>query len=67
MDTEAIVAVFPSRVILTKAMDRIMELEYINVRHAAIIAKAKDGEVVILDDDISPDEGSIAGGLWGPP
>ncbi len=65
MDTEAIVAVFPSRVILTKAMDRIMELEYINVRHAAIIAKAKDGEVVILDDDISPDEGSIAGGTLG--
>jgi len=65
MDTETIVAVFPSRVILTKAMDRIMELDYINVRHAAIIAKANDGEVVILDDDISPDEGSIAGGTLG--
>ena len=65
MDSEAIVAVFPSRVILTKALDRVMELDYLTVRHAAIIAKARDGEVVILDDDISPDEGSIAGGTLG--
>ena len=33
--------------------------------HAAIIAKAKDGEIVILDDDISPNEGAIAGGTLG--
>jgi uncharacterized membrane protein len=65
MNGEIIVAVFPSRVILTKALDRVMELDYIKVRHAAIIAKAKDGEVVILDDDISPHEGGIAGGTLG--
>ena len=57
MNGDPIVAVFPSRVILTKALDRIMELEYLDVRHAAIIAKARDGEIVILDDDISPNEG----------
>ncbi len=65
MNGDPIVAVFPSRVILTKALDRIMELEYLNVRHAAIIAKARDGEIVILDDDISPNEGAIAGGTLG--
>lgn len=65
MSGEVIVAVFPSRVILTKALDRVMELEYLNVHHAAIIAKAKDGEIVILDDDISPNEGGIAGGTLG--
>jgi len=65
MNGEIIVAVFPSRVILTKALDRVMELDYLTVRHAAIIAKAKDGEIVILDDDISPNEGGIAGGTLG--
>jgi uncharacterized membrane protein len=65
MNGDPIVAVFPSRVILTKALDRIMELEYLAVRHAAIIAKARDGEIVILDDDISPNEGAIAGSTLG--
>ena len=65
MNGDPIVAVFPSRVILTKALDRIMELEYLDVRHAAIIAKARDGEIVILDDDISPNEGAVAGSTLG--
>ncbi len=65
MNGEPIVAVFPSRVILTKALDRIIEMDYINIRQAAIIAKAHDGEIVILDDDISPNEGGIAGGTLG--
>lgn len=65
MNGDPIVAVFPSRVILTKALDHIMELDYLTVRHAAIIAKAKDGEIVILDDDISPNEGAIAGSTLG--
>jgi hypothetical protein len=65
MDSETIVAVFPSRVILTKALDHIMEMEDLEVRHAAIIARAHDGEIVIVDDDISPNEGGIAGGTLG--
>ena len=65
MSGDVIVAVFPSRVILTKALDHIMELDYLNVRHAAIIAKARDGEIIVLDDDISPNEGGIAGGTLG--
>jgi uncharacterized membrane protein len=65
MSGETIVAVFPSRVILTKALDHIMELDYLNIQSAAIVAKANGGEVVILDDDISANEGGIAGGTLG--
>ena len=65
MSGKLIVAVFPSRVILTKALDRIMELEALDIQHAAIVAKAASGETVILDDDISADEGGVAGGTLG--
>lgn len=65
MAEEMIVAVFPSRVILTKALDYLMELESVKIIHAVIIAKAKDGEIVVLDDEISTDEGAIAGGTLG--
>jgi uncharacterized membrane protein len=62
---ELIVAVFPSRSVLTKALDHLMQLKDLSIDHAAIVAKADDGEVVILDDNIGPDEGGIAGGTLG--
>jgi uncharacterized membrane protein len=62
---ELIVAVFPSRSLLTKAVDHLMGLPDLKIERAAIIAKAATGEIVILDDDISPDEGGIAGGTLG--
>ncbi|MBZ0292329.1 MAG: hypothetical protein K8L99_07150 [Anaerolineae bacterium] len=65
MSGETIVAVFPSRAILTKALDRITELEVLNIQHAAIVAKAHDGEIVVIDDDISANEGAITGGTLG--
>jgi uncharacterized membrane protein len=65
MKGEIIVAIFPSRSVLTKALDRVMELDYIDIQRAAIIAKAASGETVILDDDLSADEGGIAGGTLG--
>jgi uncharacterized membrane protein len=65
MGREAVVAVFPSRAILAKALDRIMELDDLKITDAAIVARAKDGEVIVLDDDISADEGAIAGGTLG--
>lgn len=60
-----IVAIFPSRRTLTLALDHLMEVDDLDIRRAVIIAKAKSGEVVILDDDIGPDEGSITGGTLG--
>lgn len=65
MPGELIVAIFPSRAILTRALDHIMEMDDLEIQHAAIVAKAASGEVVILDDDISADEGGIAGGTLG--
>ena len=65
MTDNIIVVVFPSRKVLTQALDRIMELDYVGVRRAAIVAKAANGETVILDDDITPDQGGIAGGTLG--
>jgi uncharacterized membrane protein len=65
MSNRIIVAVFPSRVILTKALDYLMELEDITLQRAAIVAKAASGETIILDDDISADEGGVTGGTLG--
>ena len=65
MSNRIIVAVFPSRVILTKALDRLMELDDITLQRSAIVAKAASGETIILDDDISADEGGITGGTLG--
>lgn len=65
MPGELIVAIFPSRAILTRALDHILEMEDFDIQHAAIVAKAASGEVVVLDDDLSADEGGIAGGTLG--
>jgi uncharacterized membrane protein len=65
VSNNVIVAIFPSRTILTKALDRILELDYIDIKHAAIIAKAANGEIIVLDDDLSADEGGITGGTLG--
>jgi uncharacterized membrane protein len=65
MSGEIIVAVFPSRAILTRALDRLVKMEYIDIQRAAIVAKAASGETIVLDDDVSPDQGGIAGGTLG--
>src|SRR4051794_1266542 len=65
MADELIVAVFPSRKMLTKALDHLVELVDLEILHAAIVAKARNGEVVVLNDEIGPDEGGITGGTLG--
>ncbi len=65
MVEEFIVAVFPSRRMLTKALDHLTEMTDLEIRHAAIVAKARNGEVVVLDDELGPDEGGITGGTLG--
>ena len=61
MAEETIVAVFPSRVILGKALDHIGQLDDLALKQAVIIARARDGEIVVLDDDISSREVTLAG------
>ena len=65
MSSELVVAIFPSRTTLTKALDHLMGIKDLHIEHAAIVAKANSGEVIFLDDDIGPDEGGITGGTLG--
>lgn len=65
MATELLVAVFPSRSVLTKALDHLMSIPDLKIRRAAIVAKATTGETILIDDDISADEAGIAGGTFG--
>jgi uncharacterized membrane protein len=60
-----IVAVFPTRRALTRAVDYLKENAVVEIQRAAIVAKAAGGEVLVLDDDLSPDEGGVAGGTLG--
>jgi uncharacterized membrane protein len=57
--------IFPSRGTLLDAVERIKSLPYVKIKHSAVIAKAEDGETVIYEDDINPNEGGIAGGTLG--
>lgn len=63
--SQVIMLMFPSRGTLLDAVDAIKQLDYVKIKHSAVIAKAEDGETVVYDDDISPNEGSIAGGTLG--
>jgi uncharacterized membrane protein len=65
MATEYIVAVFPSRGVMMRALERVTKLDYVDIRRAAIVVKATSGETVVLNDGIGPDEGGIAGGTLG--
>jgi len=65
MARDVIVLVFPSRTALVRALEYLMERDNFDIKRAALVAKAADGEIIILDDDISPDEGGIAGGTLG--
>ncbi len=62
---ELVVAIFPSRALLTKAIDHLTQHSETKIQRAAIISKATSGETLILGDDISPDEGGVAGGTLG--
>ncbi len=65
MHNELIAAVFPSRSTLAKALDHVMALDDLKIQRAAVISKAQSGETIVVGDDISPDEGAIAGGTLG--
>ncbi len=65
MSGEIVLLVFSSRTVITKALDRMATLDYIDIRRGAIVAKAQSGETILLDDDVSPDQGGIAGGTLG--
>jgi uncharacterized membrane protein len=63
--SEVIMLVFPSRETMLDAIDQIKGLGYTSIKHLAVIAKAEDGETLVYEDDITPNEGGIAGGTLG--
>lgn len=62
---DILVIIFPSRSFLVRALEHLNTHDDIDIQRAAIVAKAADGETIILDDDLSADEGGIAGGTLG--
>ncbi len=59
------VLAFPSQTVLTKALDRMAGLDYVHIRRGAIVAKTEQGESIVLEENITPDEGGLAGGTVG--
>lgn len=62
---EIIMFVFPTRGRLVDASEIIRDTPHIKVIHSAIVAKAENGEALIMEDDINLDEGAVAGGTLG--
>lgn len=65
MNTNIVVAVFPSRAVMLRALNHLTDTESILIKRAAVVAKAATGEFVVLDDDMSPNEGTLAGLVLG--
>ncbi|MEL6148817.1 MAG: hypothetical protein AAFV33_20545 [Chloroflexota bacterium] len=65
MHDQIIVAVFPSRTILAKALDYLTEEMVVDIQQAAIVVKDATGEVLVLNDDIGADEGGLVGSVMG--
>jgi uncharacterized membrane protein len=63
--SEIVMLVFPSRGTMLDAIDTIHSLSYTEVKHSAVIAKAEDGETMVYEDDISPNEGALTGSTLG--
>jgi len=62
---DLVLTIFPSRSTLTKALDHLIHASEIEIKRAAVLTKANTGELVILDDEIGPEEGGVAGGTFG--
>ncbi len=65
MQDQIIVAVFPSRRVLLSALDYILEEAAAEVRRAAVVARSKTGEILVLDDSLDAEDGGTLGGLVG--
>jgi uncharacterized membrane protein len=62
---DLILVQFPTRHALTEALNHLKTLDALHMEGAAVIARAQDGEVTVLEGHIGPDEGGIAGGTLG--
>ena len=65
MTDDLILIQFATRHALTEGLNHLMMVEELHIEHAAVVARAQDGEVTVLEGHIGPDEGGIAGGTLG--
>jgi len=65
MASQLLIATFSSREEMLRAFDALTMKHTNHIKHAAVISRPTDDEVVIMDDDLSPDEGAIAGSAMG--
>lgn len=65
MSTQSLIIIFPDRAHLTQAIEALHDQHPALLEHAALIVQAEDNEVIILEDDLSVDEGALAGGTLG--
>jgi len=63
--SQIIMLVYGTRSGLADAAVKLLDLDYIKPKHMALLARAESGEVTVLDDDINPNEGAVAGGTLG--
>lgn len=65
MASQVIVVQFSSRSTLSRALEHLYTMDALKIKRAAIIAWAKTGETVILNDAITHSEGTLVGGVLG--
>lgn len=65
MSQQIIVAVFPSRSVLTEALDALQNEATMHIEKAIVVIKQKSGKVRIIDDNIGTSEGRFVGGAMG--
>ena len=63
--SKVVMLVFPSRGTMLDAVDQLHRIPHLKINHSAVIAKAEDGETVVYEDDVNPDEAGVAGGTLG--
>ena len=60
-----LVAIFENRQTLLEALDHLVDIDLIKIGRTAVIAKAKDGETVVVDNQMTTNEAGLAGGTFG--
>ncbi len=60
-----LVAVFPSRKLLIRALDALRDADRLHIERAAVVARDRDGGVSVVGDSLGPDEAGITGGTFG--
>lgn len=65
MQEQIIVAVFPSRQILAKAIDNVVSGIAADVQKAAVVARSKTGKILVVHDDLGHEEGGLFGAIAG--